>query len=600
MKKLLAYLVATAVLLALCMPLVPALRAAETTGTDADIQAVLQAETGRSGASSVQDFLDTCLTDHEGISAEWFALALSRYGSYDFTAYAESLRQYLAAASDSPVATRLKYALVQLSLGQMPDLDGLLNEDALRKGLMTLVFGLHIETNLPADPADRSAESAESPADNSRAAAESTESPADNRRTAAGSTDSQVEYRSTRTIQMMLTELQNAQLPDGGWAIVGQTGDVDVTAMVLQALAPYRTQQGVRAAVDAGLAFLSGQLSGDGTYASFGVSNCESTAQVLLALSSLNIDAAKDPRFRSQEVTLFDGLNTFRTDDGLYSHTVGSPSSDTATAQVLCALVAYLRFSNGQTPFYVFPLQDVPTVVPSPSGAPETATPTPSGAADSGQSGANSASDSGQSGANVASDSGTSDTFSIGPYSGALLIAAAVIALIFLLFGISSLVRRRGQFRGMAISLIAAVICIALLPILFPESADERNARLRSPDGAELGRVTLSVTCQSVAGRSDDCPADGILLAETDVVLYENDTVFRLTERLLAAENIPLTVTGRGKTVYVKGIGPLKEFDFGDLSGWKLRINGTDTSVGSGACIPADGDRIEWYYVTEQ
>ena len=29
------------------------------------------------------------------------------------------------------------------------------------------------------------------------------------------------------------------QLPDGGWAISGQFGDVDVTSMVLQALAPY-------------------------------------------------------------------------------------------------------------------------------------------------------------------------------------------------------------------------------------------------------------------------------------------------------------------------------------------------------------------------
>lgn len=580
MKKLLAYLAATAVLLALCIPRVPALRAAEMTCTDTDIQAVLQAEADCSGVSTVQDFLDTCLTDHESISAEWFALALSRYGSYDFTAYAESLRQFLAAASDSPAATRLKYALVQLSLGQMPDLDGLLSEDALRKGLMTLVFGLHIETNLPVPAAN--------------AAAAGTESQVNGDPTAAAGTDSQVIYRSAHTIQMLLADLRNAQLPDGGWAIVGQTGDVDVTAMVLQALAPYLAQPDVQAAVEAGLTFLSGQMSADGTYASFGVSNCESTAQVLLALSSLNIDAAEDSRFRSQEATLFDGLNTFRTADGLYCHTVGSPSSDTATAQVLCALVAYHRFSNGQTPFFVFPLQDVPPNVPAPTNAPDAVSPTPSGNSDPDQSGANSDADSGKSGA-----TGTSDSFSIGPYSGAMLITAAVIALIFLLFGISSLVRSKGRFRGMAISLIAAVICIALLPFLFPESADERRERLRTTEGAELGRVTLSITCQSVAGRSEDCPADGILLAETDVALYENDTVFRLTERLLAAENIPLTVTGRGKTVYVRGIGPLMEFDFGDLSGWKLRINGTDASVGSGAVIPADGDRIEWYYVTE-
>ena len=75
-----------------------------------------------------------------------------------------------------------------------------------------------------------------------------------------------------------------AQCGDGGWRL-GSSGasDADLTAMALQALAPYRTQTEVAAAVERGLECLSARQSADGGFASGGVA----TEQALLALAAV-------------------------------------------------------------------------------------------------------------------------------------------------------------------------------------------------------------------------------------------------------------------------------------------------------------------------
>lgn len=56
------------------------------------------------------------------------------------------------------------------------------------------------------------------------------------------------------------------ELPGGGWDYSGKTADPDQTAMVLQALAPYRTQANVSAAIDRALNVLSGMQKDDGSF----------------------------------------------------------------------------------------------------------------------------------------------------------------------------------------------------------------------------------------------------------------------------------------------------------------------------------------------
>jgi hypothetical protein len=87
----------------------------------------------------------------------------------------------------------------------------------------------------------------------------------------------------------------DAEISGGGWNISGGTSaDVDGTAMVLQALAPYYgSSSTVQAAISRGLAWLKTQQTDNGGFTGFdggdAISTC-STAQVIVALTALGID----------------------------------------------------------------------------------------------------------------------------------------------------------------------------------------------------------------------------------------------------------------------------------------------------------------------
>ena len=142
------------------------------------------------------------------------------------------------------------------------------------------------------------------------------------------------------------------QLSDGGWALSGTSADPDVTAMALQALAPYRTgDETVDAAVDKGVQLLSDMQLSDGGYSSWGTLNSESCAQVLIALAALGIDPASDSRFVKNGLTVLDALLAYAVSGG-FRHTVDGEADAIATEQALCALTAYARLLDGKTALY--------------------------------------------------------------------------------------------------------------------------------------------------------------------------------------------------------------------------------------------------------
>lgn len=72
-----------------------------------------------------------------------------------------------------------------------------------------------------------------------------------------------------------------------------------MTAMAIQALAPYNDDEHptVKSAISTALKLLSGMQNDDGGFSSMGYRNCESAAQVVVALSALGLDANTDSRF---------------------------------------------------------------------------------------------------------------------------------------------------------------------------------------------------------------------------------------------------------------------------------------------------------------
>ena len=125
--------------------------------------------------------------------------------------------------------------------------------------------------------------------------------------------------------------------------MIGSTGDPDVTAMTVQALAPYcGYYSDVTAAVESALSMLSARQLDSGGFQSMGVENCESSAQVLTALSSLGVDPDTDSRFIKNGNSVLAALLSYRNADGSFAHT-GTGYSESATVQAFYSMRAYLR-----------------------------------------------------------------------------------------------------------------------------------------------------------------------------------------------------------------------------------------------------------------
>lgn len=155
------------------------------------------------------------------------------------------------------------------------------------------------------------------------------------------------------TREKLIQVILDAQLNDGGWDLSADKADPDMTAMAIQALAPYyKTNETVKAAVDKALEALSALQRTDGGFDSWGTVNSESCAQVIVALTALGIDPTADSRFVKNGHTVLDALAGFYVTGGGFRHTAGGERNDMATEQGYYALAAYYRFVNGQTRLY--------------------------------------------------------------------------------------------------------------------------------------------------------------------------------------------------------------------------------------------------------
>lgn len=152
-----------------------------------------------------------------------------------------------------------------------------------------------------------------------------------------------------------IEEILKLQLSDGGFTLTGAYSDVDVTAICIQALAPYSNDNNqVSESIEKAINCLSKKQNPDGGYSSYGSKNCESTAQVISALVSLEIDPQSDSRFIKNDTSAIEVLLKYQNIDGGFSHIAGSKTNSMATVQALKALVDYNDFINTKNPTVKF------------------------------------------------------------------------------------------------------------------------------------------------------------------------------------------------------------------------------------------------------
>lgn len=529
------------------------------------LDGILSYEWKETGCTSVQQWIDGRLTDSAG-ACEWYTIALSQYGSYDFTAYGQALSDYLSSNEVGSAASRQKYALALIAAGRNDSyIYDTLNDSIGRQGVMSWIFGLHLLNN---------------------------------------------GYRSTEySAAEVRQKLLALQLADGGWAVTGSVADVDVTAMALQALAPYYpSDTAVKTAADRALALLSERQSDNGDFASYGIHNAESTAQVLLALCALGVDGASDSRFVRNGQTVFDGLRRYRLEVGSFCHKSGGGFSSTATVQVFTAMVAYRRMQDGKPGFFLLDAANPSAGRPSASDTSEPSALSPSSVGDSSappaeygeptpsaevavSSSVSSGSPAVQGTENTPSDRGRGgEARKLWVSLAVVLAGGAVCAWLFW----------KKKTRSVGNYLLVLAVCAAAAGLVLVtdfQTAGEYYGDTVAEESPAVGTVTLSVRCDSIPDKgAEHIPQDGVLLERTEYAIQDGDTVYDVLLKATRENRIHLETGGVSESVYVKGIGNIYEFDFGDLSGWIYRVNGEMPSVSCGEYTLSAGDEVEWLY----
>jgi hypothetical protein len=175
-------------------------------------------------------------------------------------------------------------------------------------------------------------------------------------------------------------------------------------------------------------------------------------------------------------------------------------------------------------------------------------------------------------------------------------VAAAAIALG--LFGCLVLfIRGKRNGKNYAFVLVLAVLAAVGIQFLQVESAGDYYGSA-AVLGEDTIQTTLTIRCDTVAGEREHIPADGVVL---DRVAIEVNRGASALDQLVSAcrtYNIHMEHEG-GVSDYISGLAYLYEYEFGDMSGWMLRVNGKLADVGCGAYTLEEGDTVEWLYSRE-
>lgn len=462
-----------------------------------------------SGGNSLQAWVDGEIAENAGTSLDSHIILLTRCAQdIDYSKYIIAASAKLKEGAISNPVTRMQCALSLLACGAMDQIPADLARESIGKlGVMSYVYGLHLINN-----------------------------------------GLKSEDWTAEDLVAALLQLQKA---DGGWAVTGAFGDVDVTAMCIQALAACEQSDSIRSSLDKAVLFLSERQLDNGGFKSYGKENSESLCQVILALSSLGLDPASDAQFIKNGRNLLEALMDYRLPGGGFSHLPGAEENHMAGIQALQAMTACLRPG---VVYFDFAAEKYPSIAQSESDA----------------------------------------------LPQWKLIAYCVIGVLAIGGCIFALTRKRGRLKQLIFVLIAAgILAFGVNMIQIESAADYYSAGSKAET---IGEVYLSISCEKAVGVQNDgsIPDDGVILPRTAMPLGKDNSVFDILIDAVRKYEIQMEhAGGTGDLAYINGIHYLYEFVNGDLSGWVYTVNGVQPSIGCGAYKPVDGDEIIWHYTLE-
>ncbi len=480
------------------------------TGIDANNLAkdILNENIKKFSSESIQSWIDEKLTP--GGVGDWYIMSLHQYGDYDYSKYSGKLISYLKQNKTTNVVSKQKFALTLLACNVSEDyLSELVKDDLHNQGVMTYIFALHLCNN--------------------------------------GIKLSMTENEIIDT----LLSMQNEK----GWSVNNAKPDVDVTAMALTSLSVHLDNERVKSAVVKAVEYLSQVQLDDGFYSGFSEVNCETIAQVVIALSSLGIDCENDNRFIKGGNNPLKAMLSFQKERGRYAHSLNGDYNESATYQVLQALIAYLRMKESKTPLFVFDKQESinPVIVEE-----------------------------------TTEENNETNSTGIQSYkiiAGVAILALGAIAIVIIII-------RKAHKKNIIFVVIVAAVLIAIVFLTNISLPSDRGKDIVKNN--PIGKITMTIECKVLLGEdSVYIPQSGIILDSMEFEIEEGDTALKVLREASSKYNFKLDVKNG---YYVLGINNLYEKEYGDLSGWMYYINGVSASVGANEYVLKDGDFVEWRY----
>src|SRR5699024_2814909 len=155
------------------------------------------------------------------------------------------------------------------------------------------------------------------------------------------------------TRQTLINELLNKQNEDGSWHLNAyfESPSIDITAMALIGLSPYKNKPDVKKALDEAAGWLAEKQRDNGGFDGGGFVGgitSEAASQVIMGLTAYGINPS-DKQFTKNGNDVISHLLSYQNNDGGFMHTQGDSTSNAmATEQALQALVAYKMFINNE------------------------------------------------------------------------------------------------------------------------------------------------------------------------------------------------------------------------------------------------------------
>lgn len=154
--------------------------------------------------------------------------------------------------------------------------------------------------------------------------------------------------------EILVEKLLTFQNECGGFGLSSSTTyGVDVTAMILQALAPYRDMEQVNEAFERALDYLRGEMTNDCGFINEGDDNGCTAAQVLTALAVAGIDPLDpDNGFTRGNYNLVKKLDGFKREEGFTTFMNSQEPDGMGSVQIGYALEAYRRYVEGESSLF--------------------------------------------------------------------------------------------------------------------------------------------------------------------------------------------------------------------------------------------------------